>query len=70
MASNAPATLSRRRVTGRSSSSICPGPTTKALAYIIHQEVGGTLVPLELERPYPDDYNATVQQVVRENETG
>ena len=43
---------------------------TKAIAEIIHQEVGGTLVALELERPYPDDYNAIVQQVVRENETG
>ena len=31
---------------------------------------GGTMVALELETPYPADYNATVQQVVRENETG
>jgi flavodoxin len=43
---------------------------TKAIAEIIQREVGGTLVALELERPYPDDYNAIVQQVVRENETG
>jgi flavodoxin len=43
---------------------------TKAIAEIIHQEVGGTLVALELERLYPDDYNGIVQQVVRENETG
>lgn len=43
---------------------------TRAIAEIIHQKVGGTIVPLELERPYPADYNATVQQVVRENETG
>jgi flavodoxin len=43
---------------------------TKAIAEIIHKDVGGTLVALELERPYPDDYNAIVQQVVRENETG
>ena len=43
---------------------------TKAIAEIIHQEVGGTLVALALERPYPSDYNATVQQVSRENETG
>jgi hypothetical protein len=28
------------------------------------------LVALELEMPYPADYNATVQQVARENETG
>jgi flavodoxin len=43
---------------------------TKALAEIIHQRVGGTLITLELETPYPVDYNATVQQVVHENETG
>jgi flavodoxin len=43
---------------------------TKAIAEIIHQEVGGTLVALQLGRPYPDDYNAIVQQVARENETG
>jgi flavodoxin len=39
-------------------------------AEIIHQKVGGTLVALELETPYPADYRATVMQVVRENETG
>ena len=43
---------------------------TKAIAEFIQQKVGGTLVPLELETPYPADYNATVQQVARENETG
>jgi len=43
---------------------------TKAIAEIIHQKVGGRLVALELETPYPADYNATVQQVVRDNETG
>jgi flavodoxin len=43
---------------------------TKAVAEFIHQKVGGTIVPLELETPYPADYNATVQQVARENETG
>jgi len=43
---------------------------TKAIADFIHQEVGGTIVALELESPYPADYRATVQQVVRENETG
>jgi flavodoxin len=43
---------------------------TKAIAEIIHKSVGGTLVALELERPYPADYTATVQQVARENETG
>jgi flavodoxin len=43
---------------------------TKAIAEMIHQEVGGTMVALELEKPYPSDYNATVQQVTRENDTG
>ncbi len=43
---------------------------TKVIAEIIHQKVGGTLVALELESPYPADYRATVQQVVHENETG
>jgi flavodoxin len=43
---------------------------TKAIAEIIHQKVGGRMVALELEAPYPADYSATVQQVVRENETG
>ena len=43
---------------------------TKAIAEIIQQNVGGTLVALELEKPYPENYQQTVQQVVRENETG
>lgn len=43
---------------------------TKAIAEFIQQKVGGTMVALELETPYPADYNATVQQVARENETG
>jgi len=43
---------------------------TKAIADIIHEEVGGTVIPLELETPYPADYRAIVRQVVRENETG
>jgi flavodoxin len=43
---------------------------TKAIAEFIHQNVGGTIVPLELERPYPADYKATVEQVARENEAG
>jgi flavodoxin len=43
---------------------------TKAIAEIIHKNVGGTLVALELEKPYPENYQATVQQVVKENETG
>lgn len=43
---------------------------TKAIAEIIHENVGGTLVALELEKPYPENYPATVQQVAKENETG
>ena len=43
---------------------------TKAIAEIIHENVGGTLVALELEKPYPQNYQATAQQVIRENETG
>jgi flavodoxin len=43
---------------------------TKAIAEIIHQKVGGTLVALDLETPYPADYRTTVLQVVHENETG
>jgi flavodoxin len=43
---------------------------TKAIAEIIQRNTGGTLVGLELENPYPEDYRATVQQVVKENETG
>ena len=42
---------------------------TKTIAEIIHKNVGGKLVALELEKPYPEDYRATVQQVVQENET-
>jgi flavodoxin len=43
---------------------------TRAIAELIHQKVGGTIVALEPERPYPVDYDAIVQQVARENETG
>jgi flavodoxin len=43
---------------------------TKAVAEMIHDEVGGTLVELELETPYPENYRATVAQVAKENETG
>ena len=43
---------------------------TKAVAEMIQVNVGGRLVPLELEKPYPENYQAIVQQVARENETG
>lgn len=43
---------------------------TQAIAEIIHNEVGGTLVALKLETPYPEDYDRIVAQVDRENERG
>ena len=43
---------------------------TKAIAEIIQRNAGGTLVALELEKPYPENYEMTVQQVVKENATG
>ena len=43
---------------------------TKIIAEIIYKTVGGKLVALELVKPYPENYEETVQQVVRENETG
>ncbi|HSI75881.1 MAG TPA: flavodoxin, partial [Lunatimonas sp.] len=43
---------------------------TKTVAEIIQQEVGGNLVELELEEPYPENYQAIVDQVSQENETG
>ena len=43
---------------------------TQAIAEIIHKYMGGTLLSLELEKPYPENYQQTVQQVVHENETG
>lgn len=43
---------------------------TKTVAQIIHRYVGGKLVALELENPYPQNYKAIVDQVAKENETG
>lgn len=43
---------------------------TKAIAKIIHKNVGGELIALELEKPYPENYKAIVDQVAKENETG
>lgn len=43
---------------------------TKAVAGMIHQKVGGTLVALELQNPYPENYQAIVRQVSSENERG
>lgn len=43
---------------------------TKTIAEFIQERIGGTIVAVELEKPYPADYEATVQQVARENDTG
>lgn len=43
---------------------------TKAVAEIIQKNVGGDLIELELQNPYPENYKATVDQVTKENETG
>lgn len=43
---------------------------TEAIARIIQNEVGGKLVALELEKPYPENYQAIVDQVARENSSG
>lgn len=43
---------------------------TKAVAEIIQTKVGGKLVALELQTPYPEDYQTTVNQVAKENEEG
>jgi flavodoxin len=43
---------------------------TKAIAEMIHKNVGGNLIELELQQPYPENYKAIVEQVARENETG
>ncbi|RDC54568.1 flavodoxin [Pedobacter chinensis] len=43
---------------------------TKTVAEMIYQKVGGTLVELETENPYPGDYQKTVDQVAEENRTG
>jgi len=43
---------------------------TKAIAEIIHQQVGGDMIELKLETPYPEDYDKIVAQVDSENERG
>lgn len=43
---------------------------TKAIAEMIQENIGGTLVALELRNPYPEDYDAIVKQVAEENGTG
>ncbi len=43
---------------------------TKAVAELIQQQTQGELMALETQVPYPENYQATVDQVKRENESG
>ncbi|HMU35062.1 MAG TPA: flavodoxin [Pyrinomonadaceae bacterium] len=43
---------------------------TEAVAKMIQKEVGGDLVSLEIETPYPKNFEAIVKKVVEENEKG
>ncbi len=43
---------------------------TEAVAKMIRESTGGDLIALELENPYPKDYQRTVKQVDEENEKG
>jgi flavodoxin len=43
---------------------------TKAVAEMIQKNVGGKLVAIELEEPYPENYQQTVAQVASENASG
>lgn len=43
---------------------------TGAVAAMIHDQVGGDVVELELETPYPRNYQAQVSQVVQEDRSG
>lgn len=40
---------------------------TQAIAEMIQDQVGGTLMELELEKPYPENYQAMVKKVAEEN---
>ncbi|WP_442588065.1 flavodoxin family protein [Pedobacter sp. AW31-3R] len=42
---------------------------TKAVAEMIRSYVGGNLVELELQNPYPENYKQIVDQVAKENST-
>ena len=43
---------------------------TKVVAEMIQNQVGGDMVQLELETPYPENYQAIVKQVAEENTSG
>ncbi|WP_026810981.1 flavodoxin family protein [Arenibacter latericius] len=43
---------------------------TKVVAEMIHENVGGDLVALELKNPYPQNYKSIVAQVAEENRNG
>jgi flavodoxin len=43
---------------------------TCRIANLIHQQVGGTLHEIQPEEPYPDSYNATVDQAKKEIQAG
>ena len=43
---------------------------TKAVAKIIQQKIGGKLVALKKQNPYPENYQEIVTQVVEENKKG
>ncbi len=43
---------------------------TETLAKIIHSQVGGDIIALELQNPYPENYEAIVKQVSLELEKG
>lgn len=43
---------------------------TQAIASMIHEYVGGTLIELQLQNPYPKDYRTMVGQVSKEKQSG
>jgi len=43
---------------------------TRRIAELIHQEVGGTLHEIQVKVPYPDAYNAVVDQAKQEIQAG
>jgi len=43
---------------------------TREIANLIHQEVGGTIHEIQPEVPYPDSYNAVLDQAKKEIQAG